>query len=78
MKKLKSFITFLRKPAKYVAFVVSILSTNYIFTHSNSIFMSFLLTVVATIVIFGSLIALDAAEYVLEQKIAKREEAEEA
>ena len=77
MKKLKSFITFLRSFAKYAGLIAWILSIQYITSNVKSILMAVLLSIVAVIVILAILIGLDVAEYVVEQKIAKREEAEE-
>lgn len=77
MKKLKSFITFLRSFAKYAGIIAWIVSIQYITSNVKSILLTVLLSIVVAIIILAILIGLDVAEYVLEQKIAKREEAEE-
>ena len=70
MKKLKSFITFLRSFAKYAGIIAWILSIQFITSNVKSILMAVFLSIVATIVILAILIGLDVVEYVVEQKIA--------
>lgn len=73
MKKLKSFITFLRSFAKYAGVIAWILSIQYITSNVKSILMAVFLSIVAALVILAILIGLDAVEYVVEQKIADTE-----
>ena len=73
MKKLKSFITFLRSFAKYAGIIAWILSIQYITSNVKSILMTAFLSIVAALVILSILISLDVAEYVVEQKIADTE-----
>ena len=73
VKKLKSFITFLRSFAKYVGIIAWILSIQFITSNVKSILMAVLLSIVAALVILSILIGLDVAEYVVEQKIADTE-----
>lgn len=77
MKKLKSFITFLRSFAKYAGIIAWILSIQHITSNVKSILMAVFLSIVAAIVILSILIGLDVAEYVVEQKIAEIESSEE-
>lgn len=77
MKKLKTFLTFLRSFAKYAGLIAWILSLRYITSHADSIFMAVILSIASIIVILAILLGLDVAEYVVEQKIAKREALEE-
>lgn len=77
MKKLKTFLTFLRSFAKYVGLIAWILSLKYITSIADSIFMAVILSIASIIVILAILLGLDVAEYVVEQKIAKREALEE-
>lgn len=77
MKKLKTFLTFLRSFAKYAGLIAWILSLRYITSHADSIFMAVILSIASIIVILAILLGLDVAEYVAEQKIAKREALEE-
>lgn len=76
MKKLKSFITFLRSFAKYVGIIAWILSIQYITSNVKSILLAVFLSIVAAIVILAILIGLDVAEYAIEQKIAETESSE--
>lgn len=69
MKKLKSFITFLRSFAKYAGIIAWILSIQFITSNVKSILMAVFLSIVAAFVILTILIGLDIAEYVVEQKI---------
>lgn len=73
MKKLKTFLTFLRSFAKYAGLIAWILSIQYISSNVDGILMTVLLSVAAVIVILAILLGLDVAEYVVEQKIAKSE-----
>lgn len=73
MKKLKSFITFLRSFAKYAGIIAWILSIQYITSNIKSILMAVFLSIVAALVILAILIGLDVVEYVVEQKIADTE-----
>lgn len=73
VKKLKSFITFLRSFAKYAGLIAWIVSIQYITSNIKSILMAVFLSIVAAIVILAILIGLDVAEYVVEQKIADTE-----
>lgn len=73
VKKLKSFITFLRSFAKYVGIIAWILSIQYITSNVKSILMAVFLSIVAALVILSILIGLDVVEYVVEQKIADTE-----
>ena len=73
MKKLKSFLTFLRSFAKYAGLIAWILSIQYISSNVDGVVMTVLLSVVAVIVILAILLGLDLAEYAVEQKIAKSE-----
>lgn len=73
MKKLKSFITFLRSFAKYAGVIAWILSIQYITSNVKSILMAVFLSIVAALVILSILIGLDVVEYVVEQKIADTE-----
>ena len=73
MKKLKSFITFLRSFAKYAGVIAWILSIQYITSNGKSILMAVFLSIVAALVILAILIGLDVAEYIVEQKIADTE-----
>ena len=73
MKKLKTFLTFLRSFAKYAGLIAWILSIQYISTNVDGVLMTVLLTVAAAIVILAILLGLDLAEYAFEQKIAKSE-----
>ena len=76
MKKLKSFITFLRSFAKYAGIIAWILSIQYITSNVKSILMAVFLSIVAALVILSILIGLDVAEYAIEQKIANTESAQ--
>ena len=76
MKKLKTFLTFLRSFAKYAGLIAWILSLRYITSHADSIFMAVILSIVAAIAILAILIGLDVAEYAVEQKIAENESAQ--
>lgn len=76
MKKLKTFITFLRSFAKYAGIIAWILSIQSITSNVKSILTAVFLSIVAAIVILAILIGLDVAEYVLEQKIAENESAQ--
>lgn len=76
MKKLKSFITFLRSFAKYAGVIAWIVSMQYITSNVKSILMAVFLSIVSIIVILSILIGLDVVEYVVEQKIAETESAE--
>ena len=71
MKKLKTFLTFLRSFAKYAGLIAWILSIQYISSNVDGVLMTVLLTVAAAIVILAILLGLDLAEYAVEQKIAK-------
>ena len=73
VKKLKSFITFLRSFAKYAGIIAWILSIQFITSNVKSILMAVLLSIVAALVILAILIGLDVVEYVVEQKIADTE-----
>lgn len=73
MKKLKSFITFLRSFAKYASVIAWILSIQFITSNVKSILMAVFLSIVAALVILAILIGLDVIEYVVEQKIADTE-----
>lgn len=73
MKKLKTFLTFLRSFAKYAGLIAWILSIQYISSNVDGVLMTVLLSVAAVIVILAILFGLDLAEYVVEQKIAKSE-----
>lgn len=73
MKKLKSFITFLRSFAKYAGIIAWILSIQFITSNVKSILMAVFLSIITMIVILAILISLDVAEYALEQKIADTE-----
>ena len=73
MKKLKSFITFVRSFAKYTGIITWILSIQYITSNVKSILMAVFLSIVAALVILSILIGLDVVEYVVEQKIADTE-----
>lgn len=73
MKKLKTFLTFLRSFAKYAGLIAWILSIQYISSNVDGVLMTVLLSVAAVIVILAILLGLDVAEYVVEQKIAKSE-----
>ena len=77
MKKLKTFLTFLRSFAKYAGLIAWILSIQYISSNVDGVLMTVLLSVASIIVILAILLGLDVAEYVVEQKIAKREALEE-
>lgn len=77
MKKLKSFITFLRSFAKYAGVIAWILSIQFITSNVKSILMAVFLSIVAALVILAILIGLDVAEYVVEQKIADTESKQE-
>ena len=76
MKKLKTFLTFLRSFAKYAGLIAWILSLRYITSHADSIFMAVILSIASIIVILAILLGLDVAEYAVEQKIAKAESIE--
>lgn len=76
VKKLKSFITFLRSFAKYAGILAWILSIQFITSNVKSILMAVFLSIAAAIVILATLIGLDVAEYVVEQKIAETESLE--
>lgn len=73
MKKLKTFLTFLRSFAKYAGLIAWILSIQYISSNVDGVLMTVFLSVVSVIVILAILLSLDVAEYVVEQKIAKSE-----
>lgn len=73
MKKLKSFVTFVRSFAKYAGIITWILSIQYITSNVKSILMAVFLSIVAALVILSILIGLDVVEYALEQKIAENE-----
>lgn len=73
MKKLKTFLTFLRSFAKYAGLIAWILSIQYISSNVDGVLMTVFLSVVSVIVILAILLSLDLAEYVVEQKIAKSE-----
>lgn len=73
MKKLKTFLTFLRSFAKYAVLIAWILSIQYISTNVDGVLMTVFLSVVSVIVILAILLGLDVAEYVVEQKIEKSE-----
>ncbi len=77
VKKLKSFITFLRSFAKYAGVIAWILSIQFITSNVKSILMAVFLSIVAALVILAILIGLDLAEYVVEQKIADTESKQE-
>ena len=77
MKKLKTFLTFLRSFAKYAGLIAWILSIQYITSNVDGVLMTVLWSVVSVIVILAILLGLDVAEYVVEQKIAKQEALEE-
>ena len=77
MKKLKSFLTFLRSFAKYAGLIAWILSIQYITSNVDGVLMTVLWSVASVIVILAILLGLDVAEYVVEQKIAKQEALEE-
>lgn len=77
MKKLKTFLTFLRSFAKYAGLIAWILSIQYITSNADGILMTVLWSVASVIVILAILLGLDVAEYVVEQKIAKQEALEE-
>ena len=77
MKKLKTFLTFLRSFAKYAGLITWILSIQYITSNVDGILMTVLWSVASVIVILAILLGLDVAEYVVEQKIAKQEALEE-
>ena len=76
MKRLKTFLTFLRSFAKYAGVIAWILSIQYITSNVKSILMAVFLSIVAALVILAILISLDVAEYAVEQKIAKAESTE--
>lgn len=76
MKKLKTFLTFLRSFAKYAGIIAWILSIQFITSNVKSILTAVFLSIVAAIVILATLIGLDVAEYVVEQKIAETESSE--
>lgn len=76
MKKLKSFITFMRSFAKYAGIIAWILSIQFITSNVKSILMAVFLSIVAALVILAILIGLDVAEYAIEQKIANTESAQ--
>lgn len=76
MKKLKTFLTFLRSFAKYAGIIVWIVSIQYITSNAKSILMAVFLSIVAAIIILAILIGLDVAEYVVEQKIAETKSSE--
>lgn len=73
MKKLKTFLTFLRSFAKYAGLIAWILSIQYISSNVDGVLMTILWSVASVIVILVILLGLDLAEYVVEQKIAKSE-----
>lgn len=73
MKKLKTFLTFLRSFAKYAGLIAWILSIQYISFNVDGVLMTVLWSVASVIVILAILLGLDLAEYVVEQKIAKSE-----
>lgn len=73
MKKLKTFLTFLRSFAKYAGLIAWILSIQYISSNVDGVLMTVFLSVVSVIVILAILLGLDLAEYVVEQKIEKSE-----
>lgn len=77
MKKLKTFLTFLRSFAKYAGLIAWILSLKYITSKADSIFMAVIMSIASIVVILSILLGLDVAEYVVEQKIAKKEASEE-
>ena len=77
LKKLKSFLTFLRSFAKYAGLIAWILSIRYITSNVDGVLMTVLWSVASIIVILAILLGLDVAEYVVEQKIAKQEALEE-
>ena len=77
MKKLKTFLTFLRSFAKYAGLIAWILSLKYITSKADSIFMAVIMSIASIVVILAILLGLDVAEYVVEQKIAKQEASEE-
>lgn len=77
MKKLKTFLTFLRSFAKYAGLIAWILSIRYITSNVDGVLMTVLWSVASIIVILAILLGLDVAEYVVEQKIAKQEALEE-
>lgn len=77
MKKLKTFLTFLRSFAKYAGLIAWILSLKYITSIADSIFMAVIMSIASIVVILAILLGLDVAEYVVEQKIAKKEALEE-
>lgn len=77
MKKLKTFLTFLRSFAKYAGLIAWILSLKYITSNTDSIFMAVIMSIASIVVILAILIGLDVAEYAVEQKIAKQEALEE-
>lgn len=77
MKKLKTFLTFLRSFAKYAGLIAWILSIQYITSNVDGVLMTVLWSVASVIVILAILLGLDVAEYVVEQKIAKQEALEE-
>ena len=73
MKKLKSFITFLRSFAKYAGVIAWILSIQFITSNVKSVLMAVFLSIISIIVILAILISLDVVEYVVEQKISDTE-----
>lgn len=77
MKKLKTFLTFLRSFAKYAGLIAWILSIQYITSNVDGVLMTVLWSVASVIVILAILLGLDVAEYVVEQKISKQEALEE-
>ena len=77
MKKLKTFLTFLRSFAKYAGLIAWILSIQYITSNVDGVLMTVLWSVASVIVILTILLGLDVAEYVVEQKIAKQEALED-
>ena len=77
MKKLKTFLTFLRSFAKYAGLIAWILSIQYISSNVDGVLMTVLWSVVSVIVILAILLGLDLAEYVVEQKIEKSESSKE-
>lgn len=76
MKKLKSFITFLRSFAKYAGLIAWILSLRYITSHADSVLSAVFLSIASVVAILAILIGLDVAEYTIEQKIAENESTE--
>ena len=73
MKKLKTFLTFLRSFAKYAGLIAWILSIQYISTNVDGVLMTVLWSIASVIAILAILLCLDLAEYAVEQKIAKSE-----